>query len=202
MQRLVHRLAEDNARGLAFQGHFTKLASNQSLAVEGNTQRVDDTSQHTFAYHDGSDSLGTLHGEPFLDFVGRSQQHGTYIVFFQVHHNGFDAVVKLEQLVGFGIAQSVDTGHTVAYLKHRTDFVQLDAGIDAFELFAQDVGNFAYFYIFRQHCFAILQITYLQTFMNQSVCVRVGEDYTILRFLSTNCCFTFLNWVAILASSR
>ena len=78
-------------------------------------------------------------------------EHSTYVIFFKVHHDGFDTVVKLQQLVCFGITQPVDTRHAIADLQHRTDFVQLHAGVDAFQLFAQNIGDFAYFYIFRQH---------------------------------------------------
>ena len=73
LQRLVDWLPEDDAGCFALQRHFTELAAYQAFAVEGYAQRVDDTPQHTFAHHNGSDTLGTLHGEPFLDFVGRSQ---------------------------------------------------------------------------------------------------------------------------------
>ena len=54
-------------------------------------------------------------------------------------------VLKLQQLVGLGVAQSVDTGHTVADGQHGTHLVELlDIG-DTLELVEQDLGYFAWF---------------------------------------------------------
>ena len=149
LQGLVHRLAVDDARCLAVQRHFAQVAADESFAVQGHAQWVDDTPQHTLAYHDGGDALGALHRESFLDFVRRTQQYGTDVVLFQIHDDAYDAVLKFHQLTGLGIAQAIDTCHAVAHLKHGANLVQGDLGIYAFQLFAEDIRNFAYFYIFR-----------------------------------------------------
>ena len=176
LQRLVHRLTVDYSRSFPFQWHIIQFASNQSLAVERFAQRVDHTSQHALSYTDRSDTFGTFHDESLFDLVRRTQQHSTHVVLFEVHHDCFDTIVKLQQFIGFGISQSIDTHYAVAHLEHRTDFVKLHIGVDSFELLAQYIRYFAYFYIFRH--------------------------YTILLFLSINCCFTRFNCVATLASSR
>ena len=176
LQRLVHRLTVDYPRSFPFQWHIIQFATNQPLAVERFAQRVDHTSQHVLSYTDGGDTFGTLHDESLFDLVRRTQQHSTHVVLFEVHHDCFDTIVKLQQFIGFGISQSIDTHYAVAHLEHRTDFVKLHIGVDSFELLAQYIRYFAYFYIFRH--------------------------YTILLFLSINCCFTRFNCVATLASSR
>ena len=72
LQRLVYRLTVNNARCFTLQRHFAKLAAYQPLAVQRFAQRVDNTSQHTLAYHNGSNTLGTFHHEAFLDFIRRA----------------------------------------------------------------------------------------------------------------------------------
>ena len=151
LKRLIHRLAEDDSRCLTFQRHFIKFSAYQSFAIKRRTQRVYYTAQHTLSHHDGSNTLGTLYNEAFLDFIRRAKQHSTHIILFEVHHNGLDAVVELQQLVGFGIAQPIDTGYTVTDLQYRANLVQLYASVNPFQLLAENIGDFAYFYIFRQH---------------------------------------------------
>ena len=56
----------------------------------------------------------------------------------EVHHDCFDTIVKLQQFIGFGISQSIDTHYAVAHLEHRTHFFRPDAGTDPFQLLAQD----------------------------------------------------------------
>ena len=63
LQRLVYRLTVNNARSFTLQRHFAKLAAYQPFAVQRFAQRVDNTSQHTLAYHNGSNTLGTFHHE-------------------------------------------------------------------------------------------------------------------------------------------
>ena len=72
LQRLVYRLAENNARSLTFQRHLTKLTAYQAFAVQRCAQRLDNASQHTLSHHDGSNTLSTFHHESFLDFIRRT----------------------------------------------------------------------------------------------------------------------------------
>ena len=97
---------------------------------------------------------------------------------FQIDFDAFDAM--LDENTAAVLINTPNNPSGAAYsaetLKHRTDFVKLHMGINTFELFTQYIGNLAYFNIFRH--------------------------YTILLFLSINCCFTRFNCVAMLASSR
>ena len=149
LQRLVHRLAEDDAGGLAFERHFGRFAADQSESVERLAQRVDDAAEHSFAHLDRGDAARTFDGVALLDAVGGAQQHDADVVLLEVHHHGFDAVVELEQFVGLGVLQSVDAGHAVAHFEHGTHFVEPQVGIDPLELHPQYVRYFAWFDIFR-----------------------------------------------------
>ena len=137
LQRFRYRLTEDNPRCLTLQRHLAQLSANFAAPVQGHTQRVDYTSQHRFSHVDGSNVLGTLHNHPLLNLVGRTQEHRSHIVLLQIHHRSHDTVFKLQQLVGFRITQTVNTGHTVAHLKHGTHFVEFQRVVNPLQLLEQ-----------------------------------------------------------------
>ena len=129
-------MAENDTRSFSFQRHLAFLSDNLAFAVDRVAQRVDYTTDHVLAYVDGSDATCTFHRVALFYLVGRPEQYGTYVIFFQVHHNGFHSVVELQQFVGFGIVQPVDTCYTVTDLKHSAHLFQMDRGVDTFQLFA------------------------------------------------------------------
>ena len=148
LQRLVNRLTEDHSRCLALQRHLIKLTADASFTVERFAQRVNNASQHAFTNHDRSNSAGTFHRKALLNLISRTEQHGTHVILFQVHHNGFNAVVELQKFVSLSVIQSVNTCHTVTHLQHGTYFIELHASLNAFELFAQHIRDLTYSYIF------------------------------------------------------
>ena len=136
LQRFLNGLAVDNARSLAVERHLESTCHvNLALAVDGLSERIDDTSEHIVVDTDRSDALGTLYDHALLDALGRTQKHTTHVVLLKVHHDSHSAVLELEKLVGLGVAESVDTGHTIAHLKHSTHLVKLLAVVDALQLF-------------------------------------------------------------------
>ena len=72
---------------------------------------------------------GTPDCHSFLDLVCRSEQHGSYIVFFEVHDDCPDTVFKFQEFVGFGIVHTVDSHYAVTYLQHFSDFLELEVRI-------------------------------------------------------------------------
>ena len=87
----------------------------------------------------------TLHHHALLDARGSAQKHTTHVVLLEVHHDGHRAVLELKQLVGLGIAQSIDTGHTIADSQYGTYLIELFGIGDTLELVKQDLGYFAWF---------------------------------------------------------
>ena len=85
---------------------------------------------------------------PSLIWSVGPKKDGAYIIFLQVHHDCFHPVIELKQLVRLRIIQPVDAGHAVAHLQYGPDLLQLDAGMDSFQLLAQDGGDFTHFYLF------------------------------------------------------
>ena len=124
LQRLLYRLTEHNARGLALQWHLEFLARYRAHAVEWFAEWVDDTAKHILIHLDRGDAVGALHHHAFTDLLRSAEEHGTHIVFLQVHDDGHDTVFEFQQLVHLSIAQAVDTGHTVTDGQHGSDFVE------------------------------------------------------------------------------
>ena len=146
MQWLLNGLAIDNTRGLTIQRHLESVAQvDISLTVDSLSQRIDNASQHVVVDTDRGDTLGTLYHHALLDARGSAQKHTTHVVLLEVHHDGHSTVFELKQLVGLGIAQSVDTGHTIAYGQYGTNLVELLGIRDSLQLVEQYLGNFAWF---------------------------------------------------------
>ena len=147
LQRFVHRLAEDHARSFALKRHLAGLACNFPFSVDRVSERVDYTSDHVFANVDRGDTSCPFDRVTLFHEVGRPQQDGSHVVFFEVHHDRFHSVVELQQFVRLGIVEAIYACHTIAHLKYGTHFFRMDAGTDTFQLLAQDGGNFTHFYL-------------------------------------------------------
>ncbi len=104
LQRLVDGLTEDDSWGFALQGHVESLTSDGSLTVDGVSEGIDHTSHHAFAHGDGGYASRSFYGITFLDVVGRTQQHGSHIVFLKIHYDGLHAIVECEEFTCFRIA--------------------------------------------------------------------------------------------------
>ena len=146
LQRLLHRLAVDDARGLTVERHLERvLQVYLTLAVDGLSERIDDAAQHIVVHTDTGDAAGALHHHTLFDARRRAQQHAAHIVLLEVHHDGHRAVFKLQQLAGLGIAQTVDTGSAVADGKHGAHLIELLCIADALQLVEQHLTDFAWF---------------------------------------------------------
>ena len=145
LQRLAHRLAIDNARCLAVEGHQELFAGNGCAAVERLAERVDDAAEHIFIYLNGGNAACALHALAFLDTLGGSHEHYADVVFFQVHGNTHHAVFKLYEFVFRDIGQPVNAGNAVAYGKHYADFFKFYVARDVAQLLQQHFRNFAGF---------------------------------------------------------
>ena len=68
LQRLLNRLAIDNARSLAVERHLESTCHvNLALAVDGLSERIDDTSEHIVVHADAGNTLCTFYAHAFLD---------------------------------------------------------------------------------------------------------------------------------------
>ena len=80
LQRLAHRLTEDDARSLALQGHVDLLPADVAEAVQRIAERVHDTAHERLAHGNGGDAVGSPDDGTFLQKVGRAHQDGAHVV--------------------------------------------------------------------------------------------------------------------------
>ena len=137
LERLGHRLTEDDSRSLAFKRHLDKFAGDGTPAVKRFAERIHDASHHGLAHLDRSDASCPVHGHALLDLICRSKKHSTHIVFFKVHDHSHHTVVKLKKFSGFRIQQAMDAHHAVADLQHLADLLILKVVADCLELVKQ-----------------------------------------------------------------
>ena len=146
LQGLFYRLAEDNAGGFAVEGHEDGVAGNGPCAVDGFAQRVDDTTEQPFAYGDRGDVAGAASCHVFGYLLDIVQEYDSHIAFFEVHGNAAHAVLKLYELTGLYVVETVDVGNAVAYFEHRAYLLKVGSCVYLFEFAFQYVGYLAWFY--------------------------------------------------------
>ena len=127
----MHRLTEHHTGSLTLQGHLKEGTLYILKTVKRLTQRVNHAAQHVLTYIYGGNAACTVHGHVLLDLIGRTQQDGTYVILLQIHHYGLDAIVKLYQLIGLGILESVNADHAVTHLEHGSNLLETGAGVNA-----------------------------------------------------------------------
>ncbi len=145
LKRLVDGLAEDNSRCLSFERHLVELPLYRSLSVDWVAERIDDASEQSLACHDRGDTSCTLDAESLLDFLGRSEEHGTYVIFLKIEHDTHHPILELDELVGLHIVESVDAGHAVTHLQNLTYLLQFRSILHAIELLFEDVEHLTWF---------------------------------------------------------
>ena len=145
LKRFIHGLAENDARGLALQGHLRFLALDGAESVQRIAERIHHAAEHLLAHVDGRDAAGTAHRHALLDQVGRTQQDGAHVVLFQVHHHGHDPVAAVKQFARLGMRKPVQADYTIAHLQDLADFFPLEGGVHLAQLLQQHLGNFTGF---------------------------------------------------------
>ena len=142
LKRLGHRLAEDHARSLPLERHLDQFSFYPALAVKRFSKRIHHASHHALADIQRCNPAGALDGHALLDPVCRTKQDSSDIVLFQIHHDGLDAFLELEEFAGLGLQQSVDPDHSVTNLQYSADFLEAEAGVNVLKLFQQDFRYF------------------------------------------------------------
>ena len=109
-------------------------SSDGAAAVDRLAEDVDHTAEQAFAHGNRSDLARALDAHPFGHLVDIVQQNDADIAFLEVKGHALYAVFKLYELVGAHVVESIHMGHTVAYLEHLADFLEVDRRVDALEL--------------------------------------------------------------------
>ena len=125
LQRLLHRLAIDDARRETLDRQEL-LRLNRPLAVNRLTERVDDATEHLVADRHRDDASGALDGVAFLDLLEVAEQHGADAVFFEVQRNAEHAVRELEHLAGHRALDAMHARDTITDRDNASDFGDVD----------------------------------------------------------------------------
>ena len=113
-----------------------------ALAVDGVAQGVHHPADEGRAHRHRHDPAGALDRVAFLDGRGLAQQDDADVVLFQVEGHAHHPVRKFKQLPGHGLLQAVGPGDAVADADDRADLGNVGLGVEAFDLAANDAGNF------------------------------------------------------------
>ena len=92
-------MAVNHTGRFAVEGHEILLTLDVTTSVKRISQRADDTAEHVLVDHDGGDTTGAFHAVAFFNAFGRTENHGTDIILFEVHGYSHNAVVEFNQLV-------------------------------------------------------------------------------------------------------
>jgi hypothetical protein len=140
LQRLLHRLARDDARRLPLDG-ARLLRLDRALAVERVPERVDDTAQEPLADGDRRHVAGAADGVALLDLVPLAEQRGADVVLLEVEREADDAVRQLEHLERQAVLQPVDAGDAVADGDDRADLGEVRLDVELLDPLLEDRGD-------------------------------------------------------------
>ena len=135
LQGLLYRLTEDYTRSLALEGQSDKVALNGTCAIDRFTQRIDNSTEQSFAHGQRGNFAGAAGGHVLGNLVDVIEQDDTHIALFQVHGHTVYAVFKLDQFAGTHIVEPVHVSHTITNFENSTYFFKIDFGVDLVELF-------------------------------------------------------------------
>ncbi len=137
----MHRFTGDDAGSFEFD--LAKiLGINFALAVDGNADAVHHPTDKAFADRNLYDSLGTLDGVAFFDFVGLAENRSADVIFFEIEHHAHDAAREFQQFAGHGLVQTVNAGNTVTNGNDGTGFADFDFATEILYLFFDDRADF------------------------------------------------------------
>src|SRR5690606_6018190 len=125
LQRFLHRLAADHARGLHLD-LSEGLRLDRAPAVDGLTEAVDHATEHRLADGNLGDAPRPLDLIALPDVLVGTHDGDTDVVFLEVEDQAAHAVGELDELTGHRLGQAVHAGDAVADREHGADFGDLD----------------------------------------------------------------------------
>jgi len=140
LHRLVDGFTGNNTRGFDVDTS-SLLAVNGSLAVEGVTKRVDNSTEELWADGDVDNSTSPLDNIALLDITIVTKDDNTDVVGLQVQSHTLDTAVELDHLLGLDVLETVHTGNTITDGQHLTGLGQVDLGALAEDSLLEEVGE-------------------------------------------------------------
>ncbi len=141
LQRLLDRLAGDDARGLELE-RADLAGLDRALAVERHAERRDDAAEQGVADRDLEQLAAALDGVALDDLLPVAEEHGADVVGVEVQGETGDAVRELEALERYRVVEAVDPRDTVGDRQDGADLRQLGrAGVQAGDAALEDAGD-------------------------------------------------------------
>ena len=138
LQRLLHRLALDDARGLELR-RARRVGLDVALAVERVAERVDDAPEQALADRDLELLAGALDGVALDDLGPVAEQHRADAVGLEREREAGDVVGQLEHLERLAVLEAVDARDAVADRQDGADLGQVGAAlVEALDAALQD----------------------------------------------------------------
>ena len=137
LERLLHRLAVDDARRLPLE-RARLLGVDRALAVERVSERVDDAAKECLTDRNRRDLAGAAHGIALADLVPLAEERDADVVLLEVEREADDAVVELEHLERDAVLEPVDAGDAVAELQDGTDLGEVRVDVELLDPLAED----------------------------------------------------------------
>ena len=119
-ERLLHRLARDDARSLELE-RPALVRLDRAAPVERVSERVDDTAEQGLADGHARDAAGAAHGLALRDVLPLAEERRADVVLLEVEREPDDAVLELEHLHRDRVLEPVDAGDSVADLEDGAD---------------------------------------------------------------------------------
>src|SRR5439155_18100311 len=137
LERLLHRLAVDDARRLELERPpFLRL--DRRPAVQRLPQRVDDAAGERLADGHARDAPGSLHRLTLLDLIPLAEKGRADVVLLEVEREAGDAVLELEHLHRDRALEAVDASDAVTDLEDRSDLGEVGFDVVLLDPLAQD----------------------------------------------------------------
>ena len=137
LERLLHRLALDDARRLELE-RAGLIRLDRAAPVERIAERVDDAAEQRIADGHARDVAGAAHGLALADLLPLAEQRDADLILFEVEREPDDAVLELEHLERDGVLEAIDARDAVADGEDRADFGEVGLDVVLLDPLAED----------------------------------------------------------------
>jgi hypothetical protein len=119
---LVDRLSGDDTWGFDVDSS-SDFGVDWAFAVDGVSERVDNSSEEFWAYWDVDDGAGSSYNITFFNFSIVTEHDNTNVVWLQVQSHTFDSTVEFNHLLGLDVFQAMDSSNTITNSQYLTGFL-------------------------------------------------------------------------------
>ena len=140
LERLLHRLPADDARGLELE-RAALGGIDRAEAVERVAERVDDAAEQRIADGHAHDLARAADRLALLDALPLAEERDADVVLLEVERDPDDAVLELEPLERDAVLQAVDAGDPVADLEDGADLGEVGLDVELLDPILEDRGD-------------------------------------------------------------